>query len=294
MIPPTYTATTTLLVKGLPGTGVAANYEAAQFAVSRAKSYPSFIYSLPVLEGVRGDSDRDLSSTELRRDLKATNPTDTPLIVITALGPSAAEARDMANSAARHLARFITQIETVSGRSPISVETAVQAGLPTEPTSPRTLLISALGAATGLALGILAALAHVYAWRGRSTRRGSRVREDDDLQWEDAVGDDVSEPRAPATTARPTADSAAAAAAVAAHQRDGEAPVDPTPAAMLANPDPVGVDEDPAGGSTTVEAGPSEHGHAADDGSPTVVSDSGPEADSAAVTPTSGAKSERI
>jgi capsular polysaccharide biosynthesis protein len=188
VIPPTYTATTTLLVKGLPGTGVAANYEAAQFAVSRAKSYPSFIYSLPVMEGVRSDSDRELTVTELREDLKATNPTDTPLLVITAVGPSPEDARDMANSAARHLARFITQIETVSGRSPISVETAVQAGLPTEPTSPRTLLISALGAATGLAVGVLAALIHVYAWRGRSRKR-SRSRAEGGWGWEDAADD---------------------------------------------------------------------------------------------------------
>ena len=76
------------------------------------------------------------------------------------------------------MARFITQIETVSGRSPISVETAVQAGLPTEPTSPRTLLIAALGAATGLAVGVLAALMHTYARRGgRRSRRRSTDRE---------------------------------------------------------------------------------------------------------------------
>ncbi len=182
VIPPTYTATTTLLVKGLPGTGVAANYEAAQFAVSRAKSYPSFIYSLPVLEGVKGDIGGGVTLTDLRTDLKATNPTDTPLLVITATGPTADGARDAANSAARHMARFITQIETVSGRSPISVETAVQAGLPTEPTSPRTLLIAALGAATGLAAGVLAALVHTYAWRGG--RRSRRKPADREAGWD--------------------------------------------------------------------------------------------------------------
>jgi capsular polysaccharide biosynthesis protein len=168
---PVYTATATQLVKGLPGAGPAANYEAAQYAVSRAKSYPTFIYSLSVLEGVRRDMGNAEDIIQLRKDLSATNPIDTPLVRISATGPTPQLARDKANSAARHMARFTTQIETVAGKSPIIVDTAVQAGLPTEPTSPKTLLVAALGAMVGLVLAIGASLIHAYAARRRQETR---------------------------------------------------------------------------------------------------------------------------
>ena len=168
---PVYTATAIQLVKGVPGSGAAANYEAAQYAISRAKSYPAFIYSLPVLEGVRGDMGSAEDIIELRKELSATNPIDTPLVRISATAPTPQLARDKANSAARHMARFTTQIETVAGKSPISVATAVQAGLPTEPTSPKTLLVAALGAMVGLVLAIGASLIHAYAARRRQVTR---------------------------------------------------------------------------------------------------------------------------
>ena len=176
---PTYSATATQLVKGIPGTGVAANYEAAQFAVSRARSYPSFIYSQGVLEGVARDMG-DATINDARLSLVATNPTDTPLVQITATGRSAAEARDRANSAARHMATFITDIETVSGKTPISVETAVQALLPQDPSDPRPSIYAAIGSSIGLVLAIVLAVAGFFASRGRGISRwlvpGNRFR----------------------------------------------------------------------------------------------------------------------
>jgi capsular polysaccharide biosynthesis protein len=173
---PVYTATATQLVKGLPGSGPAANYEAAQYAVSRAKSYPSFIYSLTILEAVRSDMGNTEDIVQLRKELSATNPIDTPLVRISATGPTPQLARDKANSAARHMARFITQIETVAGKSPISVDTAVQAGLPPEPTSPKTLLVTALGAMVGLVLAIGASLIHAQASARRKATQPQATR----------------------------------------------------------------------------------------------------------------------
>lgn len=177
-VPPTYSATATQLVKGIPGAGVAANYEAAQFAVSRARSYPSFIYSQEVLQGVGRDMGVD-DLTEVRKSLSATNPTDTPLVQIVATGRTGSEARDKANSAARHMATFITDIETVSGKTPIAVETAVQALLPQEPSDPRPSVYAAVGASIGLVLTvILAVIRHFLSRRegpmrafGRHSRR---------------------------------------------------------------------------------------------------------------------------
>jgi capsular polysaccharide biosynthesis protein len=159
---PVYRATAIQLVKGLPGTGAAANYEAAQYAVSRAKTYPSFVHSLEVLEGVRRDMGNTQSIVQLREDLSATNPVETPLLEITASAPTRAEAQEKANSAARHMARFITQIETVGNRSPIAVETAVEAAPPINAASPKTLVIAALGALMGFALATIIALINSY------------------------------------------------------------------------------------------------------------------------------------
>jgi capsular polysaccharide biosynthesis protein len=87
-----------------------------------------WLLSATVLEGVGDDLGNTQSVVELREYLSVTNPTDTPLLEISATGTTAVEARDKANSAARYLARFITQIETVGNRSPIIVETAVATG----------------------------------------------------------------------------------------------------------------------------------------------------------------------
>ena len=177
LMQPVYEATATQLVKGVPGTGAAANYEAAQFAVSRAKSYPAFLYSAAVLEAVRSDLGNKKSISDLRQSLTADNPADTPLIQVSASANTAAEARDEANSAARHLARFITQIETVSGKSPIIVETAVQASLPTEPISPQVSLITALGAVIGFVVGSSIALIHYFSRSAGVSRRRPRSTE---------------------------------------------------------------------------------------------------------------------
>jgi capsular polysaccharide biosynthesis protein len=212
---PVYRATAIQLVKGLPGSGAAANYEAAQFAVSRAKTYPSFVYSSTVLEGVRDDLGNRQSVVDLRKDLSVTNPVDTPLLEISATGTTATEARDKANSAARYLARFITEIETVGNRSPIIVETAVEAALPTDPASPKTVVISALGALTGFALACVVGLVNSYV---RYQRRSAFQRrqpigwigdETDDMALATAVSSGVSPPEShPVMTSEPHATTA--------------------------------------------------------------------------------------
>lgn len=183
LLTPVYTATATQLVKGLSGKGGAASYEAAQFAVNRAKSYPSFVYSRAVLEGVRSDLDNGASVDDLRKELSATNPADTPLVMVTATGRTPEEARDKANSAARQLARFITQIETVAGTSPIGVETPVEAALPTDTTSPKRLLMGAVGALLGFAIGSLIALV-----RARRRSRPQEQAPDASGWWGDDAG----------------------------------------------------------------------------------------------------------
>lgn len=178
VVPPTYSATATQLIKGVPGSGTGAPYLAAQFAVARAKSYPALIFSSTVLDYIRTDMGNGFTDARLRDQLSASNPPDTPLVNITATGTTAQEAQNLANSASRHLARFITQIETVSGTAPVVVETAVQAGLPAAPTSPQPTLYLALGLTGGFAAGVIG----ILAWGGLAshaqTRRARRILDD--------------------------------------------------------------------------------------------------------------------
>lgn len=153
--PATYETTATQLVKGKPGTGAGSDYAAAQYAEARATSYPEFIHSEPVLAGVRDVMGVEFSDERLRTLLSAANRPGTPLVRITAEGSSPEEARGLADAAAEHLARFIEQIETVGGRSPVTVETAVRAALPADPSSPSRALYLAMGVSGGAALGVM-------------------------------------------------------------------------------------------------------------------------------------------
>lgn len=220
VVPPIYTATATQLIKGVPGTGTGAPYLAAQFAVARAKSYPAFIYSSTVLDSVRSDMGADFTDARLREQLSASNPTDTPLVQVTAEGSTAKEAQDLANSASRHLARFITQIETVSGSTPVIVETAVQAGLPSSPSAPQPTLFLALGVTGGFALGVVS----VLAWGALESRRarpvlGTQNLTDDAELSEQPAGGDVASEGAEAHVPTADDDDASQAARVAP---DGE------------------------------------------------------------------------
>jgi capsular polysaccharide biosynthesis protein len=167
VVAPTYIATATQLVKGIPGQTTGANYVAAQFAVARAKSYPVFVYSSKVLDGVRKDLGDTYTDALLREQVSANNPVDTPLVNIVAEGGSPEEARELANSAAKHLATFIAEIETIDGKAPVVVSTAVEAEHPVSPSSPKPLLFCAMGAALGGTVGILT----VLAWASLATRR---------------------------------------------------------------------------------------------------------------------------
>lgn len=171
VVHPVYTATATQLVKGIPGTGAGANYMAAQFAESRARSYPTFIASTTVLQGVRSALGPEYTDARLREQLSANNPDGTPLVKVTATGGSAEEAQDLANTAARCLASFITDIEAVDGRSPVEVEIAVQAGLPPYPSFPRKSLFFAMGGSVGAAMGVVA----VLVLGGIATRRNESL-----------------------------------------------------------------------------------------------------------------------
>ena len=113
-----------------------------------------------------------MGPADLYSRLTTENPADTVLINVTARATTAAEAQAISVSAADNLAKLIIRLESAGatdGKSPIDVQTAVPAPLPTSPASPRPALNLAVGTLLGLALGSILALA-------LNTRRSVRQR----------------------------------------------------------------------------------------------------------------------
>ena len=181
--PTVYVATTTQFVRGVPGSSAGAEYQAAQFATSRAKSYSALIGNQEVLSGIIEELKLPMSPAELSSRLTVENPTDTVLINVTARASTGEEAQAISVVAANNLAKLIIKLESAGAtgnKSPIDVQTAVSAPLPTSPASPRPVLNLAVGTLLGLALGSILALLLDYRSRvrlGRATpTRVARLR----------------------------------------------------------------------------------------------------------------------
>ncbi|MFZ1285571.1 MAG: Wzz/FepE/Etk N-terminal domain-containing protein [Candidatus Phosphoribacter sp.] len=161
LMPRVYVATTTMFVRGVPGAGVAADYQAAQFAASRAKSYSVMMGNPDVLSGIISDLNLQMGPGELLSRLTVENPIDTVLINVTARGTNPDQAQAISVAAADNLSTLIVRLESAGvagGKSPIDVQVAVPAPKPTSPSSPNLVLNVAVGLMLGLALGSISAL----------------------------------------------------------------------------------------------------------------------------------------
>ncbi|HRW18424.1 MAG TPA: hypothetical protein P5181_06225 [Dermatophilaceae bacterium] len=180
-MPKVYVATTTQFVRGLPtGTTAGADYQAAQFAQSRAKSYSVMIGNPDVLAGIISDLNLDMTPGDLYPRLTVENPIDTPLLNVTARGRTADEAQELSVAAANNLTKLILRLESAgtTRTSPIDIQTAVPALKPTQPSSPRLLLNVAVGSMLGLAIGsVLALIRDSRPARARGRQRQPRGAE---------------------------------------------------------------------------------------------------------------------
>ena len=182
LLPKSYVAQSTSFVSiaGAPSTAKASApdtlYQNSQFALNQVSSYPEIVTSPAVLQPVINELDLDTTVRELKAQVTATNPVDTVLLNIQATSSSPERARAIANSVAQHLGSLVETLETPrrGGASPVKVTTAVPAGLPLTPASPRPALNLALGLLLGVALGALVAAAR--------ERLDTTVKSPDDLQ----------------------------------------------------------------------------------------------------------------
>ncbi len=167
-----YTATATSFVSAVAAPGKGASYESAQFAVSRAKSYPPLVNSPEVLQSVISDLGLTRTVPDLVKSVSAVNPVDTLLVQVSAEAGTADEAARIANSAARHMSLRIQALETAGGKrtSPVDVQVAVPATAPQVASWPKPLINYVLGAVAGGVLGAFVVLAADGIARARRAR----------------------------------------------------------------------------------------------------------------------------
>jgi capsular polysaccharide biosynthesis protein len=156
--PETYTTKAVLIVMAGPE-NEAGYYQAAQFAEKRAATYPTLITSPEVLDRTASELDLTMSAGALTRAVTATNPTDTPLVEVSATASTPKMARDIADTAADNLADYAVQLEETGSRiTTVTIQKAVPAREPSAPSSPGSSLLGGLGLLTGGALGVVLAL----------------------------------------------------------------------------------------------------------------------------------------
>ena len=236
-MPKVYVATTTQFVRGLPtGTTAGADYQAAQFAQSRAKSYSVMIGNPDVLAGIISDLNLDMTPGDLYPRLTVENPIDTPLLNVSARGRTADEAQELSIAAANNLTKLILRLESAgtTRTSPIDIQTAVPALKPTQPSSPRLLLNVAVGSMLGLAIGSVLALIR----DSRPTRARRRRHQAPGAELAAAPHVERGNPARQAST-EPSPDPAATNGSAAVESPAVESPAVESPAAEPAARGPV-------------------------------------------------------
>lgn len=158
-----YQAKAQLFVSVKSADEVASAYSGGMFVQQRVKSYVDIIDAPGVLDPVIEGLDLDTDAASLSAQISAQAPANTVLINVMASDTNPVMARDLANSAAKALARQIVRLETTeSGEKPVKAELIKPAQEPSTPSSPKTLLNVMLGALLGLLAGIgIAVLRHL-------------------------------------------------------------------------------------------------------------------------------------
>jgi capsular polysaccharide biosynthesis protein len=143
---PTYTATSYVVVTAAQGD--------SQSGVNFAQAYGRIVTT----SSVTGLAAASLGTNQGLADVTASTSPDAPVVEITANGTDPKRTAAVANAMAQALVAYAS---TRSDSTRVTLSVLAQAAVPTAPTSPKPPLEPAIGAAAGLLVGGLAALAGV-------------------------------------------------------------------------------------------------------------------------------------
>jgi tyrosine-protein kinase len=133
-----------------------ATYQAGLFSQERVLSYVQMVSSPAVLDAVIDQLDLHETSRDLAGRIKASVPTGTVLLDITAEDGSPERAAALAQAAAQQFIIFASRLEKPPGAksSRVTISVTNPAQLPTSPSAPRKSVYLAFGVLFGLALGV--------------------------------------------------------------------------------------------------------------------------------------------
>lgn len=160
---PMYTSATQLFVSTIDNTSTSAALSGSQFSQQRVTSYAKLITGDELAGRVIKRLSLRMSTTQLSQEITATAVVDTVLLNVTVTDPSPHQAQRIAYAVGSEFSAFATELEKadVSGASPVKVTVTDRPGLPTAPSSPKTLRNVASGLLVGLLLGAGVAIARV-------------------------------------------------------------------------------------------------------------------------------------
>lgn len=161
LMPSVYTASTTSFVTmNDGGSQKSALAQNSQLAVANVTSISGLVNSPAVLQPVIDDLHLKTTPAQLAKQVTATNPSGTVLIIVEAQSKSATDARLVADDVSRKLGVAVEKLtkSPAGGASQVSLSVAKQASTPTAPGSPRPSLNVALGLLLGLFVGACVAV----------------------------------------------------------------------------------------------------------------------------------------
>lgn len=170
---PRYTSTTSAVVSIGAGDNIGVALTADNLAKSKAPQYAELGDSRALAESVVQRLSFPLSVEDALEATEVISTPDGALLEINAEEASAARAQELSQAWTRALAERVRDLEsseTPPGSSIVSVEVLADANMPTSPSWPDIPVVLALGAGTGLLIGLAYALArHLLDNRIRST-----------------------------------------------------------------------------------------------------------------------------
>jgi len=133
--------------------------QGSSFGNQRVKSYAQIINSTDTMRDVIAELSLPYTPEQLASAVSATSPVDTVLIDVSVINTDPRLAQAIAESLGRQFTSTVGKLETtVQSTSPITVSVVKSASLPTAPFSPKKLVNSLVGIATGAIFALLIGL----------------------------------------------------------------------------------------------------------------------------------------
>jgi capsular exopolysaccharide synthesis family protein len=168
LMPTKYASTATFYVVAASGTGASSgasdNYQGAQLATDRVKSYTELLTGARVAQGAATTVGGGTTPNQVLDAVSATSVDQTVIITLAVTDTSPARARQIATAVSNTFTELVRQLESTSGPDSPAQAPAVTAqvlqppSLPDMPVSPSRSLNLAIGVVVGLLVGFGAAV----------------------------------------------------------------------------------------------------------------------------------------